>query len=148
LQSLINEKLLGRDYELFVNWKSNSMGTIRQKQVGEMIKRNFGVVLQHEGRYIYEDAFVTVTNVIMSADLGIAKIYLSVYNTDNKQAVILNMLENLTRLRQSLNTRIRRHIRRMPEIHFFLDDTLDEMYRLNTLFDRLEDEDQMGHEEE
>ena len=123
------------------------METKRQKQVGELIRRNFSTVLQQEGRYIYDEALVTVTNVVMSPDLGIAKIYLSIYNTDNKQAVLLSMLEDHAHLKQALGYRVRKHIRRIPELEFFMDDTLDEMYRLNNLFDKLHAENQMGEEE-
>ena len=60
--------------------------------MAEQIKRNFSIVLQQEGSYIYgTEPFVTVTNVIMTPDFSIAKIYLSVFNTDNKQEVILMM---------------------------------------------------------
>jgi ribosome-binding factor A len=122
--------------------------SIRQNQIAELIRRNFSLVLQEQGRYIFEgDALVTVTNVRMSPDLGLAKIYLSVYNTDNKQAVILSMNEEKKRLKQSLDTRLRKQMRRMPEIDFYLDDTLDEMYRLNALFHQLHREGQMGEEE-
>lgn len=125
------------------------MESIRQKQIGELIKRNFSLLLQQEGRYIYgSEALVTVTNVRMSPDLGIAKVYLSVFNHQSKQEVILEMEDQTTHLRQALGSRIRRQIRRIPELHFYLDDTLDEMYRLNALFDRLEEEKQMGEEEE
>jgi len=124
------------------------MASKRQKQVEAMIKRNFSMVLQGEGSYIYDDALVTVTNVIVSPDFGLAKIYLSVYNTQNKQAVLLKMEDQRHRLKQQFSIRVRKHMRRIPEIDFYLDDTLDEMYRLNALFDRLEDEDQMGSEEE
>ena len=125
------------------------MESKRQKQVAELIKRNFGIILQQEGSYIYgPEALVTVTSVKVSPDFGIAKIYLSVYNRDNKQAVILELEEQITRLRQSLAYRIRKHIRRVPMINLFLDDTLDEMYRLNALFDRLDQENQMGSNRE
>ena len=80
--------------------------------------------------------------------MGIAKIYLSVYNTEDKQSVILLMEEQYHRLRQSLATRVRKHMRRVPELQFYEDDTLDEMYRLRNLFDKLEDENQMGNEAE
>ena len=114
------------------------MESKRQKRVAELVKRNMGTVLQQEGGYIYgTEALVTVTNVRMSPDLNIAKVYLSVYNIDDKQNVILQVDEQVQRLRQSLANRIRKHIRRIPELHFFLDDTLDEMYRLNALFDEL-----------
>ena len=125
------------------------METKRQKQIGELVKRNFSMVLQQEGSYIYgSEVMVTVTNVKMTPDLNLAKIYLSIFNTENKQAVILEMEEHSSRLHQGLATRIRRHVRRIPEIHFFIDDTLDEMYRLNDLFNRLHQEDQMGNPEE
>ena len=123
------------------------MESKRQLQVAELIKRNFGLVLQQEGGYIYgPEPLVTVTNVKISPDFSIAKIYLSIYNTENKQAVILEMEEATTRLKQSLTQRVRKHIRRIPDIAFYMDDTLDEMYRLNDLFNRLHQEDQMGKE--
>jgi ribosome-binding factor A len=117
------------------------METKRQKQVAELIKRNFSMVLQNEGGYVYgPNVMVTVTGVRVSADLNLAKIYLSVYNTDNKQAVILEMDDNIARLKQSLANRIRKQVRRIPDISFFLDDTIDEMYRLDAIFKRLREE--------
>lgn len=124
------------------------METKRQKQAAELVKRNFSLVLQQEGSYIYgPEPLVTVTGVKITPDLSLAKIYLSVFNTENKQAVLLEMEEEIVRLRQSLAHRIRKHIRRIPEISFFADDTLDEMYRVDALFNRLYDENQMGEEE-
>jgi len=121
------------------------MESKRQRQVAELIKRNLGMVLQQEGSYIYgTQALVTVTNVKVSPDFSIAKAYLSVYNIEDKQTVILEVEEHYSRVRQMLGNRLRKQLRRIPELEFFLDDTLDEMYRLNALFDRLEDNDQMG----
>ncbi len=85
---------------------------------------------------------MTVTQVKISPDFSSAKIYLSVYNTEDKQSVILQMDNEMARLKQALSHRIRKHIRRIPEIAFYMDDTLDEMYRLNQLFDKLYEE---GH---
>jgi len=124
------------------------MESKRQRQVAEVIRRNFGVVLNQEGSYIFKDAFVTVTKVIITPDQSQAKIYLSVYNTENKQAVILQMEEHHHRLKQALSHRIKRHVRRIPQIFFYLDDTLDEMWRLNNVFDGLERDNQLGSKEE
>ena len=125
------------------------MPSIRLKQVAELIKRNFSVVLQQEGSYIYgAEPFVTVTNVVMTPDFSIAKIYVSVFNTENKQAVILLMEDEYHRLKQSLAQRLRKHIRRMPELHFYIDDMLDEMERVDELFKRLEADNQMGKKED
>lgn len=107
----------------------------RQSQVGEMIKRNFSNVLLEEGRYIYQDALVSVTNVLMSSDLRHAKIYLSVYNSEDKNLVLDHLNQEKGRLKNNLSARIRKHIRRIPEIDLYLDETLDEMHRLNQLFD-------------
>ncbi len=125
------------------------METKRQKQVGEVVKRNIGIVLQQEGSYIYgSSTLVTVTAVKMSPDFNLAKIYLSVYNRENKDAVIAELDANIHRLRQSLAHRIKKHVRRIPEIQFYIDETLDEMYRLSKLFKELEDNNQMGRSEE
>ena len=120
----------------------------RQLQVGELIRRNFSIVLQQEGIYIYgASVLVTVTTVKVSPDLGNCKIYLSIYNTENKQAVILQMEEEYQRLKQALAYRLKKQVRRIPDFQFFLDETLDEMYKLNSLFNKLHKEKQMGEEE-
>jgi len=121
----------------------------RMLQVGEMVKRNISIVFQQEGTYFYgSEALVTVTSVKMSSDLGIAKVYLSIYNTDNKQAVLLEIVENAHQIKQSFSQRVRRQLRRIPRLDFYEDETLDEMYRLNSLFGKLKSDNQMGKEEE
>ena len=112
--------------------------SIRQEQVAELVRRNMGTVLQNEGSYIYGvTPFVTVTEVQVTSDLGIARIYLSVWNTEDKQAVILKLEEEYARVRQALGYRLKSQLRRIPELQFYLDDTLDEMYRLREVFDGL-----------
>ena len=118
------------------------MDSIRQKQVGEVIRRFFSMILTEEGGNIYgRDKLVTITEVKMTPDLLIAKIYISVYGTENKQEVILLMEDNQVRLRQALAGKIGKQMRRMPEIEYFLDDTVDEMYRVEALLNRLGEED-------
>ena len=113
------------------------MASKRQEQVAELIKRNFGIVLQQEGMYIYGSASVTVTSVQVTPDLSQAKLYISVYNTDDKEEVLNLMNRDIRRLKQSLAYRIKKHVRRIPDIAIYLDDTLDEMYKLNDIFDNL-----------
>lgn len=114
------------------------MESKRQLQVAEVIKRNFSQVLQEHGRNIYGSLLVSVTNVYVTPDLSLAKIYVSVYGTENKQEVIILLEEHQHNLKQALVQRIRKHVRRIPEINFYLDDTLDEMYRVDQLFKDLE----------
>ncbi|MEM7573015.1 MAG: ribosome-binding factor A [Bacteroidota bacterium] len=120
----------------------------RQGQVAALIKRNFSQVLQNEGPYIYgPEPLVTVTEVKVTPDLSLAKIYLSIWNTDNKQAVLLQMEEEHSRLQQGLAYRLKRQIRRIPNFSIFLDETLDEMYRVDKMFDQLYRDGQMPQEE-
>lgn len=123
------------------------MESIRQKQTAEVIRRHFGVVLRQEGSYIFGSAFVTVTKVYVTPDISMAKIYLSVYNVDNKQSIIDKISENIHHLKKNLAHRIRRHVRRIPDISFYNDDTLDEMYRINELFTNLKSTGKASEEE-
>jgi len=120
------------------------METKRQRQVAELVKRNFGMLLQGEGSYIYgSEVMVTVTSVKVTPDFSLAKIYLSVYNSENKEDVITGLQEEYLRLKQGLAARIRKQVRRIPDIAFYLDETIDEMYRVEALFERLYRENQM-----
>jgi len=117
------------------------MASKRQLQVAELIKRNFGHVLQQKGSYVYgTEAFVTVTQVQTTPDLSLAKIYLSIYNVENKAEVLAMIEHGMHDLKHELAYRIRKHVRRIPEISVFIDDTLDEMYKLNNLFDNIDEE--------
>ncbi|MBP6826124.1 MAG: 30S ribosome-binding factor RbfA [Saprospiraceae bacterium] len=118
------------------------MESIRQKQIGELLRRYFGMLLTEEGSNIYgRDKLVTITEVKMTPDLLIAKIYISVYGTENKQEVILELEDNYPRLRQALASKAGKNMRRIPELEFFLDDTIDEMYRVDALLNRVSEED-------
>lgn len=125
------------------------MESKRQRQIAEMIKRNFSIVLQQEGSYIYgAEPLVTVTEVHPTPDLSLCKIYVSIWNTDNKQAVIMQMNEEHQRLKAALAYRIKKQMRRIPAISFFIDETLDEMHRVESLFERLYDDEQMPESDE
>ncbi|MFM8372899.1 MAG: 30S ribosome-binding factor RbfA [Bacteroidota bacterium] len=120
------------------------MESIRQKQVGELIRRFIAMILTEEGRNIYgSDKLVTVTDVKMTPDLLISKVYVSVYGVENKQEVILLLEDNLTRLRQALAAKVGKQMRRMPDLEFHLDDTVDEMYRVSNLLNRVSEEDKL-----
>lgn len=99
-----------------------------------------------EGSFIYgSEPLVTVTNVRMSSDLGIAYIYVSVYNAPYKQEIVKELWENLAYLRGQLGRRIRKQVRRIPMIKFFIDDTLDEVDHIDQLFARINSEKNTQH---
>jgi ribosome-binding factor A len=125
------------------------MESKRQKQVAELIKRNFSIVLQEESPNICGfSILVTVTNVIVSPDMSSAKIYLSIFNTDHKQEPIMLLNEELVLLRSKLGHRIRKLVRIIPTISLYDDDTIDEMYRIDDMMKKLDAEGQFGTKEE
>jgi ribosome-binding factor A len=125
------------------------MESKRQKQVAELVKRNFSLVLQEESPNICgASILVTVTNVIVSPDMTSAKIYLSIFNTEHKQEPILLLNEELVLLRSKLAHRIRKLVRVIPTIALYDDDTIDEMYRIDAMMKKLDAEGQFGTKEE
>jgi len=112
--------------------------TKRQRQVASVIQRHLSSVIQQEGAFIYGAApLVTVTKVKMTSDLGIARVYLSVYNTLEKPAIIIGIQGEVSRIRHALAQRCRNQLRRTPRLEFFLDDTVDEMYRVDTILNNI-----------
>jgi ribosome-binding factor A len=67
--------------------------------------------------------------VTISPDLLNARVYLSIFNTENKPAVLLAMEENAMPLRHALAKKVGKQLRRMPDLHFFLDESLDEFLK-------------------
>jgi ribosome-binding factor A len=90
---------------------------------------------------------VTVTRVVVSPDLQTAKLYLSVFNTDHKQEVMMALEENNHRLRFALANKVGKQLRRIPELKFYLDESLDEFFKMNQLLGRLRAENQMGKDD-
>ena len=124
------------------------METKRQKQINELLRRQFSMVLIDEGSYIYDRAMVTVTRCVVSPDLQSAKVYLSVFNTENKMEVMAAMDENIHQLRHALASKVGKQLRKIPELKFFVDETLDEFFRMDQILNKLRAENQMGSEEE
>jgi len=124
------------------------MESKRQKQISELIRRQFSIVLMEEGSYIFERAMVTVTQVSISPDLLNAKVYLSIFNAENKPEVLSSMEENYARLRHALSNKVGKQLRRMPELQFFLDESLDEFFKMNQLLNKLRSENQMGADDD
>jgi ribosome-binding factor A len=78
----------------------------------------------------------------MTPDLLTANMYISIWNTENKQEVLLMLDDSMPRLRSALSKHLGKQLRRMPYIAFFLDETIDEMYRVEEMMKKVEAEDE------
>lgn len=115
------------------------MESKRQLQVANQIKLGLSEVFSREGTYFYGSAFVTIYDVKMTPDLQIARIYLSIYNAD-KQEVLDSINTNHHSIKKSLVRRIKNKFRLMPQLEFYLDQTLDEVFKMEALFDKIKQE--------
>lgn len=121
----------------------------RQAQVSELLRRNMSLVFQDSGTYIYgREPMVSVTHVLMSPDLAMARIYLSIFNASDKSEVMHQLEQAMPELKQQLYARIRKHVRRVPDFVFYLDDTMEAAQEEEILFRKLYADNQMGNEEE
>ncbi len=113
----------------------------RPLRVGKLIQQEIADILQTEFAE-YFPMLVTVTGVEMSRDLSVARVYVSVYasSAEERRRVLQKLQELTPRLRGALASRIRHHLRFMPELRFELDETLEQASRLEALFQKIHEE--------
>jgi ribosome-binding factor A len=110
----------------------------RIERVNTLIKREISELIQRELRDPRLDEFVSVTEVAVSPDLRYARIYISSMGGQEKEAQILGALNSAAGfLRTELSKRIR--LRRMPELHFLWDNSIEKGDRILRLIDELSD---------
>lgn len=113
------------------------MDAKRQQQVSKLIQENMAAILQKHGSNLYSNTLVTVTEVRTSPDLSFAKVYISIYDKDKRETIIDYMNQNMGELRGLLGAKIKNRVRKIPELKFVLDDTLDTVYRLEEIFNEI-----------
>ena len=113
------------------------MESKRQQKFSKLILEEMVAIFSKEGKTIFGDAFLTISEVKMTPDLGLAKIYLSVQFIENKDELIQALNDNSPFLRGVLGKRIKRAVRIIPDLRFYEDDTLDEALKINQLIDKL-----------
>jgi ribosome-binding factor A len=101
------------------------MESLRQQKVSRLLQKELSEIFRANAKALFEGNFITVTIVRVSPDLGSAKIYLSIMLAGDKEAVLNNVKEQTAAIRRLLGNVIRRQVRVIPELSFFLDDSLD-----------------------
>ena len=116
------------------------MDSRRQLKIASLIKEAFTEILSRNGKSIYGKAFVTVTNVTVTSDLTLTRFYLSIFNAEDPDAVVESFREHKPEIKRHLGEKLRHHLRRIPEVEFFRDETLDNAYRIEAVFKKINDE--------
>ncbi len=109
------------------------MESTRQKKVSRQLLKDLSEILQLKGRDLIGTSLVSVTVVRISPDLSIARVYISVFGTEDKEALLTKMNQQSYAIRKKLGERIRNQMRKVPELKFFLDDSVDYSQQIEDL---------------
>lgn len=112
-------------------------GTVRQQKFNRLIQKELSEIFQRDKRGILENAFLTVTEVRVSPDLSVAKVYLSMTLAKDKRVLLdkINLRKN--EIRKALGDKIRNQARIIPHLVFFIDEIDESATKMDALIDSL-----------
>ena len=115
--------------------------SIRTERLARLVQREVAELLNNEF-FEASQSLVTVTNVRVTNDLGIAYVYVSVLGEEpaRRQITFRRVEDNASAIRQALAARIRHQVRRIPELKFFLDDSQQHVARMEELFEQIRED--------
>lgn len=109
------------------------MDSQRQLKVSRLLQKELGEIFQRETRLLFGNALITVTQVRVSPDLGVAKVYVSLFNVPDNKALLESIKVHTKEIRMKLSDRVKKQVRIIPNLTFFQDDSLDYALRIDEL---------------
>lgn len=119
------------------------MASHRIDKVENLIKQELSWILLHKVKDV-DLGFLTLTNVRVSPDLRIASVYVSIFEKEKREIVLERIKQKTGFIRSELAHRIR--LRFVPELRFFLDDTLDYVEKIEGLIKKIHEDDKQKNE--
>jgi len=121
--------------------------SIRTERLSSVIKKDLGQILQRN--YQPSGTFITVTQVRMTDDLSIAKVYLSVFSPNREVKSIYKYIDDhQDEIRYELASKIKNQVRRIPELLFYEDDTAEYVNKIENLFEKVRKEREENNKDE
>jgi ribosome-binding factor A len=111
--------------------------TKRQKQVAGLINQELNDIFLRMSLNMQDGGMVSLASVKITPDLFEARVYLSLFQVQDAQAVLSKFEEKNKEIRKELGKRVRHQLRSIPEIKFFIDDTLDYVFKIEELFEKI-----------
>ena len=99
--------------------------TNRQRKIAGVLQKDLVDVLQKAAQEGMKGVIISVSKVYVTSDLGVAKVYLSVFPSNQREEIIKGVQSNTVLIRHEMASRTKNQLRRMPELFFFGDDNLD-----------------------
>ena len=111
--------------------------TKRQKQVAGEIQEVLNRVFQHLGLTMMDGGMVSISSVKMTPDLLEARIYISLFKVPDPKAAMKRLEDRAWEIKRELAASIKHQVRRIPEMQFYIDDTLDHVFKMEELFKQI-----------
>ena len=111
---------------------------IRQQKVASLLQQALGTIFLREGHNLLGSVMITVTEVHVTSNLGLAKVYLSFMLHDNPAAMLQNIEQRKKELRKLLGDQIGKKLRKVPDLQFHIDDSAENARHINQLLDTLD----------
>lgn len=108
----------------------------RQQKIAKQIQKDIAEIIQREYSASLRGTLVTVTTVRVSVDLACAKIYVSVFPFDRAKATLDFLDEQNRAIRGALGNRMRNQVKSIPELQFFIDDSLEYIENIDNLLSK------------
>ena len=112
-------------------------GTVRQQKFSRLIQKELSDIFQRDQRGFLGNAFITIVDVRVSPDLGVARVYFSMVLVKDKKALLEKLDNHKKEIRKALGERIRNQARIVPELAFFIDDVEENAERMDQLLKNL-----------
>lgn len=110
------------------------MDTTRQQKINRLIQKELGEIFRKQTQQM-KGVLVSVSIVRVSPDLGMAKVYLSIFPSEKGKELLANIKTNVKALRFDLGQKVGKQLRVIPELSFYLDDSLDYLENIDRLLD-------------
>lgn len=114
------------------------MESRRQQQVSRTLQQELSEVFRDQGTYLFDKAMVTIISTEVTPDLRQARFYLSIFNAEDKELTLAMIRQASKDIRYKLGQRIRNKVRLIPEIDFYLDSSLDNVFKMEEIFKDLD----------
>lgn len=110
----------------------------RQQKYSRLIQKDISDIFQKDKMGIFSNTFVSVVDVKVTADLSVAKIYLSMMLVPDKQALMDKIELHKSEIRKTLGNKIGKQVRKIPELIFILDEVEEKASRIDQIIDNLD----------
>ena len=108
------------------------METTRQNKISRLLQKELSEIFLLQKKAM-QGTLVSVSVVRISPDMSIARVYLSIFPSEKGEELVKNINENMKSIRFELGTRVRHQLRIIPELKFFIDDSLDYLQKIDSL---------------